>query len=51
LRGRRIDVRPLRPEIALNVQAAYSVSEPLSHPEKVFLEVLREVFDEAPGNR
>ena len=40
----RIDVRPLRPEIALKVQAVYSISEPLSHPAKVFLEVLRNVL-------
>jgi DNA-binding transcriptional LysR family regulator len=47
----RIDVRPLRPEIALKVQAVYSISEPLSHPAKVFLDVLRNVLEEVPGNR
>jgi DNA-binding transcriptional LysR family regulator len=45
----RIDVRPLRPEKTLEVQAVYSRAEPLSHPARAFLDVLRQVLEAVPG--
>lgn len=40
----RIDVRPLRPECWMQVNAVYPHAEPLSHSARAFLDVLRQVF-------
>jgi DNA-binding transcriptional LysR family regulator len=42
----RLDVRPLKPDRMMTVQAVYSHGEPLSHSARGFLAVLREVLEE-----
>lgn len=42
----RVDVRPLRPELTIQVSATYQHAEPLSHSARAFLELLHKVFVE-----